>query len=202
MDQELLKKLAFETGHYIQSLTRGYYSHIAAISISKDPRAYDIMPPILSGHSVPIGIIKRKDNTFHAFHFTHFLDLIKTDPIISEQMEHIWFTGTILTICDRLEKNNYFDRAPELELLRYIRHGIAHGNRFRIDHLWKLDKFPAHNKFCWVKSDTNATFEISENCQNQKVLFEFMQAGDLLDLLMSISIYLIRMGDGLALRPA
>jgi hypothetical protein len=84
--------------------------------------------------------------------------------------------------------------------LRHLRNGVAHGNAFQID-LKLLAKFPAHNRLAWVRSDSKAEFEITPNLQKQPVLFDFMAPGDILDLLMSVGLYLIRMGNGDALRP-
>ena len=90
--------------------------------------------------------------------------------------------------------------SPELELLRHLRNGVAHGNRFRIDNPASLAKFPAHNKLSWVKSDTGAEFEVTPSHQGQTVLFDFMGPGDAIDLLISVGVYLIRMGNGDPLR--
>jgi hypothetical protein len=77
---------------------------------------------------------------------------------------------------------------------------LAHGNAFRIENLKHLAKFPAHNRLAWIRSDSKAEFEITPNLQNQAVLFDFMGPGDILDLLMSVGLYLVRMGNGDALR--
>jgi hypothetical protein len=79
--------------------------------------------------------------------------------------------------------------------------GAAHGNVFRIDNSASLIKFPAHNRLAAIRSDTKAEFEITANLQGQPVLFDFMGPGDVLDLLMSVGLYLIRMGNGDPLRP-
>src|SRR5258708_40075092 len=120
-------------------------------------------------------------------------------PMVAD-LERLWLVGALLTIGDALEKQSYFDHAPELELVRRLRNGVAHGNTFRIK-LKLLAKFPAHNRLAWVKNDSKAEFEITPNLQNQPVLFDFMGPGDILHLLMSVSLYLIRMGNGDALRP-
>jgi hypothetical protein len=106
-----------------------------------------------------------------------------------------------LAIGDALKPHGYFNRAPELELLRHLRNGVAHGNTFRIDNLKDLEKFPAHNRLAWIRGDNKTEFEITPNLQNQPVLFDFMGPGDILDLLISASNYLERMGNGDALRP-
>jgi hypothetical protein len=192
---------AFNAGQLAERLAQGYYAHLSAISVAADPRAVHLSPPILPGHLVPIGTVKRKDGTTHAFHFTHYLNLAGTDALLTDELERVWLAGSLVRVGDVLSKHNYFDRAPELELVRHLRNGIAHGNRFRIDNPASLAKFPAHNRDAWVKSDTNAVFEISMSLQGQRVLFDYMGAGDVLDVLMSVGIYLIRMGNGDPLRP-
>jgi len=87
-----------------------------------------------------------------------------------------------------------------VELVCHLRNGVAHGNTFRIN-LKLLAKFPAHNRPAWVKNDSKAEFGITPNLQNQSVLFDFMGPGDVLHLHMSVSLYLIRMGNGDPLRP-
>jgi hypothetical protein len=81
-----------------------------------------------------------------------------------------------------------------------LSNGVAHGNTFRIN-LEHLAKFPAHNRLARVRSDSKAEFEITADLQDKPVLFDFMGPGDILHLLMSVSLYLMRMGNGDALRP-
>jgi hypothetical protein len=71
------------------------------------------------------------------------------------------------------------NRVPELELLRHLRNGVAHGNVFRIDNPASLIKFPAHNRLAWVRSDSKAELEITPSLQGQPVLIDFMAPGDL-----------------------
>jgi hypothetical protein len=150
---------------------------------------------------VPIGRIRHKDGTRHEFDFAYHLLLARTNPAMVADLDRLWLVGALLTIGDALKQHRYFDRAPELELLRHLRNGAAHGNTFRIKNPKELEEYPAHNRLAWVKSDTKAEFEITLNLQGQPVLFDFMGPGDILHLLMSISLYLIRMGNGDALRP-
>jgi hypothetical protein len=188
---------AFECGRLAERMVGGYYAHVAAIGIACDPRAQTLIPEIQSGFIVPVGYVSRKDGTQHAFHYPHFLEQAR---IILDDLERAWLVGALLAIGDAVSANNYFDRAPELELLRHLRNGVAHGNRFKIDRPANLSKFPAHNKLSWVRSDSKIGFEINPMLQGQKVLFDFMGPGDVLDLLMSIGVYLTRMGHGESLR--
>ena len=192
---------AFDTGQLAERLAQGYYAHLAAITVATDSKVDQLIPTILPGFTVPVGTVERKDGSAHVFHFTHFLQLLSTDPLIKSEIEKSWFTGSLLRLGDLLAQHNYFDRAPELELVRHLRNGIAHGNRFRIDDPSRLTRYPAHNRLALVKGDPGATFEIAASLQNQPVLFDFMGAGDVLDLLMSVGLYLVRMGNGDPLRP-
>ena len=191
---------AFDVGQLAQNMFEGYYAHVAAISIVNDPRSDFLAPPILPDQMVPVGYITRNDGTKHVFHFLHFLEKIRNDPVISAELERIWLAGAILKIGDALALHNYFDRAPELELVRHLRNGIAHGNVFRIDNPISLSKYPAHNKLAWVRSDLKTDFTIEPALHGKTVLFDFIGPGDVIDLFMSLSLYLTRMGNGDPLR--
>jgi hypothetical protein len=192
---------AFDAGQLAERLSEGYYAHLAAISVATDPRAAQLAPQIRPGHIVPVADVVRKDGTVHVFDFLHFLSLAGSDGLIAAELERVWFAGALLRVGDALAQHQYFDRAPELELIRHLRNGIAHGNRFKIDNPSSLTIFPAHNRLAWVRSDLKSVFEIGSTLNGSEVLFSFMEPGDLLDLLMSVGIYLIRMGNGDHLRP-
>jgi len=192
---------AFECGQLAERMAQGYYAHKAAIEVATDSRAKALAPAVQPGQIVPVGYVARKDGTQIIFHYQHFLDQARTNPTMVSVLERVWLAGSLLAIGDAASVHGYFDRAPELELLRHLRNGIAHGNCFRIDKPASLAKFPAHNKLAWVRSDTKAEFEITPALQGQTVLFDFMGPGDVLDILMSVGLYLIRMGNGDPLRP-
>jgi len=103
---------------------------------------------------------------------------------IREEFPRIWLTGSLLAVGDALKDNDYFDHAPELELIYHLRNGVAHGNRFNITNLDRLTKYPAHNR--------DGHFEITPERKGQ-VLFDFMDAGDVLDLLASVASHLDKM---------
>jgi hypothetical protein len=105
---------------------------------------------------------------------------------IREEMPRIWLTGALLAVGDALMDNDYFDHAPELELIYHLRNCIAHGNQFDIQNRKRLEKYPAHNRACYRHS----IFEITPALDGQPVLFDFMEAGDVLDLLFSVASHL------------
>jgi hypothetical protein len=125
----------------------------------------------------------------------------KNSRTIPRAFSSIVSSSASLAVGDALAAHGYFDRAPELELLGHLRNGVAHGNVFRIDNPKSLTKYPAHNRLAWVRGDLKTEFEVVAGLDGQPVLFSFMCPGDALDLLMSVGLYLIRMGNGDPLRP-
>jgi hypothetical protein len=101
--------------------------------------------------------------------------------------------GALLTLGDELAKHEYFDQAPILELVYHLRNGIAHGNRFRVDDQGKrrLAKYPAHNRNAAVKSPLGTLYEIMPDLTGP-VVFDFIGAGDVIDLLQSVEDYLLQ----------
>jgi hypothetical protein len=200
MDRQLkANQAAFDISQMAHRMFEGYYTHLAAIQVARDPRAIALSPNLEPGQIVPVGYVVRKDGTRHVFNFTHYLGHAGRDPAMVDDLRRLWLVGALLAIGDALERHDYFDHAPELELLRHLRNGVAHGNTFRIN-LKRLTKFPAHNLLAWVRGDNKTEFQITPNLQNQPVLFDFVGPGDILDLLMSVSHYLERMDNGDALR--
>lgn len=192
---------AFDCGQLAERLVGGYYTHAAAVELVADVRSVALSPPVMPGHAVSVGFVNRNDGTQRAFHYTHFLEQARIDVTLRGDLERVWLTGSLLAVGDAVSRSGYFDRAPELELLRHVRNGVAHGNRFNITNPVALATYPAHNRFAWVKSDKHSIFEITRALHGQLVLFDFMGPGDVLDLLDSVGLYLIRMGNGDPLRP-
>lgn len=136
------------------------------------------------------------------FDFRFYLALARDNPVMADDLERIWMAGALLTLGDALTDQKYFGRkVPELELVRHLRNGIAHGNRFDIRYPGELKDYPAHNKLAWHKGPNKQEFEISPALNDQPVLFDFMSAGDILDLFYSVEVYLLRKGTGEPTRP-
>jgi hypothetical protein len=191
---------AFEAGQLAERMAHGYYAHSAAIAVATQPDAPTLVPATLPRMTVPLGIVQRKDRTEHVFDFRYFLRLASASPEITGELPRVWLAGSLLAVGDTLSRNDYFDRAPELELVRHLRNGITHGNRFVIRKPDKRKKFPAHNRDAWVRSNKKTIFEISPALNGQPVLFNYLGAGDVVDVLLSVGIYLTRMGNGDPLR--
>jgi hypothetical protein len=132
---------AFGIGQMAERMVQGYFMHLAAIQVATDPRAVALSPKVEPGQIVPVAYVGRKDSTRIVFHFTHSLAQAGSDPAMLDDLDRVWLVGALLAIGDALKRQRYFDHAPELELLRHLRNGVAHGNAFQID-LKLLAKFP------------------------------------------------------------
>jgi hypothetical protein len=180
-----------------QGLFSGYLSHAAAVRIGHHPRAHALLPPIEPGQSVPVGRVPGKNGHQHEYHLAHFLGVSAG----TDEFDRVYLSGALITLGDALAAHSYFDHAPELELVRHLRNGVAHGNRFNITGAGRsqLAKWPAHNRLAWAKAPTD--FEVTPTLNGTEVLWSFMEPGDVLSLFQGVGLYLIRMGNGDPLRP-
>ena len=198
-------KPVFEVGRMAGRMAQGYYAHKAAIEIAADARSDNLIPgePRI-GHAVPVGDVIRQDGTGHAYDIRHYLNHARTNRDMVENLKRVWLIGSLIAVGDALSDLHYLNHAPFLELIYHLRNGIAHGNTFnftvgkRKPGLRRLADYPANNGPAHLKT---AYFEITPDREGQPVLFDFMGAGDILDLLQSIEWYLtfvrerVRMGE-------
>jgi hypothetical protein len=185
-------------GQLAGRLAEGYYSHVAALIVAAHPAASTLMPGVPPGAAVPIGFVRRKDGSEHLFHFEHYLAK-GSQPDFAADFRRAWPVGALLTLGDALQNHDYFQHAPELEMVYHLRNGAAHGNRFNLTSsgLNRLANYPAHTRDAAIRNGSQSTFEISPGLDGQTVLFDFMEAADVVDLLMSVQTYLLRIADGL-----
>ncbi|MFC2969478.1 hypothetical protein [Acidimangrovimonas pyrenivorans] len=187
----------FEVGRLARRLASGYYAFVVAHQVAVNPLSANALPPPqrLGPELIrfPTGKIKRKDGTYHSVHMLHFLDLLREDQSLQEEFLRAWAIGALLTLDDALKVHNHFDNAPVLELVYHLRNGVAHGNQFTINSSGKkrLARHPAHNRDAVVRSPEEIVFEITESTSGP-VLFDFMGAGDVIDLLQSVECHLTR----------
>jgi hypothetical protein len=144
----------------------------------------------------PSDFVQRKDGTKWSFDTQDALISAVADKAIAAELPRVWLAGSLLAVGDALKDNGYFGHAAEFELVRHLRNGIAHGNRFDIRYPEELKKHPAHNRDAFYRSPNSTIFEITPALDGQPVLFDFMGAGDVLDLLVSVGIHLEQMGRG------
>jgi hypothetical protein len=190
---------AFRVGQTAQYMFGSYMAHQAAMLVARDPKAPTLLPPVESGHIVPVGRVPDKAGEGHSYHATYYLEWAQKAP--ADEFDRAALGGSLITLGDALAAHRYFDHAPELELVRHLRNGIAHGNHFNIlkPGREQLAKWPAHNRLATVKT---SEFEVTPPLNGHEVLWGFMERGDVLNLIQTVSVYLIRMGNGVTpLRP-
>lgn len=175
---------AYFTARLAHRLGGGHYVHSAIMDAAA---ATNRDSPIDWKHTRGIS---RKDGTAHVFSFDHYLREAFENEKTKSDLDRVWITGALLLLADALQRRSYFDRAPILELVRHLRNGAAHGNRFKIVRPEKLIKHPANNFSAAVRSPTGQTFEITPALQGASVMFEYMGPADYADLFFSVEMHL------------
>jgi hypothetical protein len=180
-------------GRMAQRLASGYYAFLVAHLVAVNPKSINSLPPAKVLGDDPTGEIKRKDGSFHTLNLRFYLDLLREDQSLQGHFLRTWAMGAVLTLGDELAKpeHGYFDHAPILELVYHLRNGIAHGNLFKITESGKkrLEKHEAHNRYAAVKSPLGTVYEITPNSKGP-ILFDYIGAADVIDLLQSIEVHL------------
>jgi hypothetical protein len=118
---------------------------------------------------------------------------LRENRVVQGRFLRAWATSSIVLLGEALKAHRYFDHAPILEMVYHLRNGLAHGNKFNINDRGKrqLAKHPAHTRDAAVKGDLKTTYEITPTLEGP-VLFDYMGAGDIVDVLQSVEIYLTR----------
>jgi len=124
-------------------------------------------------------------------------------PETRRDFDRVWLMGALLTVGDALRDNGYFDHAPEAEIIRHLRNGIAHGNHFRFDDAVKDKttgklKHPA-NIFRYSARQSMPKHEIDTNLQGAEVLWGWGGPDAIIDCLTVLGVHLWNVGHGLPL---
>lgn len=85
----------------------------------------------------------------------------------------------LMNIGDELARNRYFTKSPELEFFRHLRNALGHGNRFH----FKADE-P-------VRQACLRGRNLSASMHGERAFFQYMQPGDVFDLLDDIESQLV-----------
>ncbi|MBN3798491.1 hypothetical protein [Burkholderia sp. Ac-20392] len=172
-------------------LADGYYAFLVAHYVAVNPLSINSLPPAKTLGGSQTGEINRKDGTHHTLDLRFYLDLLREDHDLQGNFLRTWATGALLMLGDELGAYGYFDQAPILELVYHLRNGLAHGNQFNITDGGKkrLEKHPAHNRNAAVKSPLGTVYEIMP-VLGGPVLFDFLGAADVIDILQSVEVHL------------
>jgi hypothetical protein len=198
----------FEVGQLAQELSLGYSAYHAVSHALDRPEIADATVAALVASnrgpaSVPTADIRRRDGTLIVYHLTHAIQEIRTTSSFRETYDRLWLAGALLTLGDRLADEGYFDQGPDLEFVRHLRNGIAHGNQFNLLHgePRRAAHFTGPERRALPDGRVTrfgdvTTFEITPALQGRPVLFDFIGPGDVCDLFQFVSWRLIRIGNG------
>jgi hypothetical protein len=186
---------AVDIGNMAKRMATTYYAYTAALQVARSPDAERVIAGTALGRAT-VGFVHRKDGTMHVFDFSHYREHIQKNMYLTDEFAKVWLVGSLLTVGDALSRHRYFDHAPVLELLYHLRNGVAHGNvfHFTVPGLQRLRRHPAHNRFAHRKGGPNSEFEIVPSLRGQLVLFDYMAAADVLDVLESVGTHLLALG--------
>jgi len=70
---------AFDVGQMAHRMAGGYYMHVAAIQVARDPRAVRLSPDVEPGHAVPIAYVPAK-MALDMFLASHYLAQAGNNP--------------------------------------------------------------------------------------------------------------------------
>jgi hypothetical protein len=123
----------------------------------------------------------RHDGTSHRTPLYESLqDVQARRESFSEDYERATLSGMLITVGDACSRNEYFDKTPSLELLRHLRNSAGHGNTFSLRE--GEPRRDAHFR---------ESFRITASLNGRRnVLFNFIGAGDILDLLAEVESHL------------
>jgi hypothetical protein len=176
------------TGRLASLLRFGLYAHAAALDLARDPVATSALLEVTDRMEPPSGFVVANDGSMRNYDLAHVIGLLQSDPELRSEMDRSWCVSSLILLGDRLAVEGYFDRAPILEMVRHLRNGIAHGNRFTIRNAVELQAWPAHTRDAACQGSRH--FEVTPELDGTPVLFDYMGVGDVLDLLISASTHL------------
>lgn len=200
MSHAVVNQKAVEVATLTQRMVSQYFSHVVAMHVARDPRAEQFAPPIEPGQTVPVLRIPRRDGNDMIMWFNHYLAEGRKSEVRSD-FDRAWLIGALLLVGAALGANGYFGHAPEAEIIRHLRNGIAHGNRFSfhpqvIDSATNKLKYPA-NTFRYSARQSMPMHEVDTNLQGTELLFVWGGPDAVIDCLTVLGIHLWNIGHGI-----
>lgn len=190
----------------IETLVHGLVAQAAlaeAVTVAAPGTMHELLRFEPGAPDAPFGNLMRRDGTAIIFHLPDFLRAAASTAHQEVQLRSS-ITGALVTVGDALASQKYFDRRPDLELVRHLRNGLAHGNRFNLRRgeparparFTGPDQRILPDRAGTTPPGAPTYFEVTPALDGQAVLFDFMGAGDVHDLLMFVGWRLRRIANG------
>jgi hypothetical protein len=197
---KIVNQAAVDVATLAQRMVSQFFSHHAALYVARDTRAQKFAPPIETGQHVPVLKIPRRDGSAMIMSFDHYLAEGRK-PETKQDFDKVWLIGALLMVGDALGTNKYFEHIPEAEIIRHLRNGVAHGNRFsfRPDVIDKTSgklKHPA-NIFRYAGRQVMPMHEVDTDRRGTEVLFVWGGPDAIIDCLTVLGVHLWNMGHGI-----
>ena len=202
MAAKVINQNAVDVATLAQRMVSQYFSHHASMYVARDPRAKLIRPPIEPGQLVPVLKIPRRDGNAMIMSFDHYLaEGLK--PNTRDDFDRVWLMGALLMVGDALVANKFFGHIPEAEIIRHLRNGIGHGNKFNfvskpnvIDPALGKLRHPA-NIFRYAARQAMPMHEVDTNLKGTEVLFGWGGPEAIIDCLTVLGVHLWNVGHGI-----
>jgi hypothetical protein len=163
-----------EVAELAETLFTGYASYLAALDVARHP-ASEVVVRAMAAEKQVLTAIRSKDGIPVFFETIRYLRQAQERDDFQLEYERAWLVGALLTLGDRLGDEDYFDHAPELELVFHLRNGVAHGNRFDV----------RGRELRW-RAHLYGKFEITPELHGRTVLFDFMDPGDVFQVFAAV----------------
>jgi hypothetical protein len=198
--EKIVNQNAVDVATLTQRMVSQYFSHHASMYVARDPRAQTLGPQIEPGQAGPVLKILRRDGNAMIVSFDYYL-AEGLRPKTLEDFDRVWLMGALLMVGDALGANGYFGHIPEAEIIRHLRNGIGHGNRFKfrsevIDKVTGKLKHPA-NIFRYAARQGMPVHEVDTNLAGTEVLFVWGGPDAVIDCLTVLGVHLWNVGHGI-----
>jgi hypothetical protein len=197
MTQQIANAAAVEVGQLAERMIKQYFAHCAAMLVARDGRSDQLMPHVEAGQMVPVFRIMGNDGRETTAHFPLFLEAFRA-PEAQGDFDKVLLEGALLTVGDALKANKYFGNIPEAEIIRHLRNGVAHGNKFSFDKSVKDAttgrlRHPANT----ARYAAWQVREVETHLQGTEVLFAWGGPLAIVDCLTVLGVHLSNVGHGL-----
>jgi hypothetical protein len=200
MTATIVDPKAVEVATLAQRVVLQYFSHHVAMHVARDPRSNAFAPSVEQGQIIPVLKIPRRDGNAMIVSFDHYL-VEGRKPDTRQEFDKVWLVGALLTVGDALGEHGYFGHIPEAEIIRHLRNGVGHGNKFDFHPKVKDKgtgklKQPA-NTFRYAAQLQMPRHEVDTHLQGTEVLFKWGGPDAIIDCLIVLGTHLLNVGYGI-----